>query len=80
MKNCCAEHKMLMDAKDLELEEFENILKMKKEENNSLRAEVKQLKLWYNREFSTQGWASPSSSGSLNQERKFKAFFTISQS
>ena len=55
MKNCCAEHKMLMDAKDLELEEFENILKMKKEENNSLRAEVKQLKLWDNRGFSAQG-------------------------
>ena len=48
----------LMKAKDLELEEFEKALKMKKEENNSLRAEVKQLKLRDNRGVSAQGWAS----------------------
>ena len=53
-----AEHQRLMRAKDLELEEFEKALKMKKEENNSLRAEVKQLKLQDNSGVSSQGSVS----------------------
>ena len=55
--------------KSLEAEKAELSTKYKKYKDMAVkfdkeRKNAKQLKLWDNREFSTQGWASPSSSGS----------------